>query len=56
MVDYFSGDHVLWEGDANYKTTPASPQWSPDGKQIAFQRNYKRQTEYWRLSNFLPKR
>lgn len=54
IVDYFSGRHVEWPGEANYNSWPASLQWSPDGKQIAFERRYLRKAEIWKLSNFLP--
>jgi Tol biopolymer transport system component len=53
-VDYFSGQHVVTPGEANFNSWPARLEWSPDGKQIAFERRYLRKTEIWRLSNFLP--
>ena len=55
IVDYFTGEHlVAVPGEADYKTWPAEPQWSPDGTRIVFTLESKPQYELWALSNFLP--
>lgn len=52
IVDYFSGKTQIWLGEKDYESTIAFPSWSPDGREIAFQKYYAGGLEVWKLSNF----
>ncbi len=48
------GNTRLGLGEEHYKSWPSDPQWSPTGRQIAFQMNFRREYEVWLLKDFLP--
>jgi Tol biopolymer transport system component len=53
IVDRRNGEHTLWPGEADYRSWPRDPSWSPDGRQIAIGIDYRPEHEVWALTGVI---
>jgi Tol biopolymer transport system component len=55
FVDVATGRHASWPGEADYRSWPRDPRWSPDGRSLAFTKEYRREIEMLLIGGRLPR-